>query len=216
MLTTSTGEAMLDSGGAYGRHWQRNQKKSFKDFMNEPQVSYDIDTWTPEGKTPEYEITYTISLFHYLTNGHYELDLLCNEYNTLKCKDWDGFTYGVSKDQEQWLKAHGVDTNIDNANSWNSYNGDSMLSQVIQGTNIEINGDEYVLLQIHQGCDVRGGYTDAKLFKVVDYALEGVYGTIDGVDVSNRYDGYHLTSDENDKEIKVNKDSKVSLYLGEY
>ena len=36
MLTESTGKHMLDSGGAYGRHWERNQKKSFKDFKNEP------------------------------------------------------------------------------------------------------------------------------------------------------------------------------------
>ena len=26
MLTESTGAALCDSGGAYGRHWQRNQK----------------------------------------------------------------------------------------------------------------------------------------------------------------------------------------------
>ena len=30
---------------------------------------------------------------------------------------------------------------------------------------VTINGEEYLLLQIHNGCDVRGGYTDAKLFK---------------------------------------------------
>ena len=29
MLTENTGKHMLDSGGAYGRHWERNQKKSF-------------------------------------------------------------------------------------------------------------------------------------------------------------------------------------------
>ena len=32
MLITSTGVALMDSGDAYGRHWQRNQKEDFKRF----------------------------------------------------------------------------------------------------------------------------------------------------------------------------------------
>jgi hypothetical protein len=34
----------------------------------------------------------------------------------------------------------------------------------LQGSWVEINGDVYLLLQIHGGCDARGGYTNAKLF----------------------------------------------------
>jgi len=30
--------------------------------------------------------------------------------------------------------------------------------------------EDYALIQIHNGADVRGGYTDAKLFKVNEYA----------------------------------------------
>ena len=49
---------------------------------------------------------------------------------------------------------------------FNTYDGDSDLSQVLQGAWLEdADGDTYLLLQIHGGCDVRGGYTDAKLFK---------------------------------------------------
>jgi hypothetical protein len=36
----------------------------------------------------------------------------------------------------------------------------------VQGQQLEFNGDDYILLQIHNGADVRGGYTDAKLFKI--------------------------------------------------
>ena len=40
----------------------------------------------------------------------------------------------------------------------------------------------YVLLQIHNGCDVRGGYTDAKLFKLNDdYFVENCGFDIDGL-----------------------------------
>ncbi len=31
MLKENTGRHMLDSGGAYGRHWERNQDKTFED-----------------------------------------------------------------------------------------------------------------------------------------------------------------------------------------
>ena len=44
---------------------------------------------------------------------------------------------------------------------------------MLQGTFVKLHGDElYVLLQIHGGADVRGGYTDAKLFKLHEHAEE--------------------------------------------
>ena len=165
MLTTSTGEALCDSVGLYGRHWEKNQKRSLKDFENEPVVS--------GSKENEDQ---TVSVFHYLTeNAGLELDELCEGYNTLECKDWESDIYGVSKDQAKWLTAHGLNV----LESFNSYNGESYLSQVIQGTYITTDGTDipdYVLLQIHQGCDVRGGYTDAKLFKLTDdYITPEIY-----------------------------------------
>ena len=38
MITENTGSHMLDSGGAYGRNWQRNQGKTIDDFKNERKV----------------------------------------------------------------------------------------------------------------------------------------------------------------------------------
>ncbi len=43
MLTENTGIHMCDSGGKDGRMWQRNQKKSFNDFNNEPEITKDDD-----------------------------------------------------------------------------------------------------------------------------------------------------------------------------
>ena len=56
MLTEDTGKHFLDSGGENGRHWQYNQKKSIKDFMNEPEISKDDDIITK-------------SLFHHLNES---------------------------------------------------------------------------------------------------------------------------------------------------
>jgi len=51
MLTESTGKHFLDSGGEDGRYWQRNQKRSFKDFQNEPEIYKDDYFDNPNGRS---------------------------------------------------------------------------------------------------------------------------------------------------------------------
>jgi hypothetical protein len=158
MLTESTGSAICDSGGDDGRHWQRNQKKTIQEFINEPEAILE----TYEYKNGQYDITPTISLFHKLTSS-LELDDLCNEFNSMSVDNWNSDYYGVSSEGFDWLENLGFKAI---GEAYNSYNGDCILSQVIQGQQLELHGDDYILLQIHNGCDVRGGYTDAKLFKL--------------------------------------------------
>jgi hypothetical protein len=81
MLTENTGEHFLDSGGAYGRHWQRNQKKSLNDFRKEKYISYDSDGYA------------TKSLFHHLIES---IDYL--PYETKMLNDW------IKKDKYDWVK----------------------------------------------------------------------------------------------------------------
>lgn len=207
MLNTSTGMALGDSGDAYGRHWERNIKKTLEDFENEKPVDIEIgDATTSE------EIQYTISIFHYLTNG-LELDEVCNTFNALPCDDWDSEIYGVSTNQAEWLKNQGFEVK----ESWNSYNGESSLSQVIQGTYVKRDTDLYVLLQVHQGCDIRGGYTDAKMFYLPEGYMpsENVIGDLDGAMIDNMYNGTSLTG-EGGESVPVNPDSVISLELTEY
>ena len=166
MLTENTGTHFLDSGGNNGRMWQRNEDKCLQDFAGEPEELYQYD--------PKYnEIHRTVSVFHYLTHN-LEVDDIAFNFNELntKPKDWDADTktdiyiYGVSSDAWQDLTEF---NEVDVQRSWNTYNGDSDLSQILQGANLTINNDHYVLIQIHGGADARGGYTDAKLFKCGDY-----------------------------------------------
>lgn len=235
MLTTSTGEAMGDSGWAYWRHHETNRNRTIDDFKNEPPVSiefthyrYDNNNLPTTNETinniehtthhfdpkPEAvdhsEYSYTISVFHYLKQ--LDLDTTSGEYNALPCDDWESPIYGVSTLQHEWLIEHGF--TVDEDNSFNTYNGDSNLSQVIQGTYItDQNTDQkYVLLQIHQGCDVRGWYTDAKLFLLPDDYMpsESVSGNVTLTDgtthyVSSSYDGYSLRYDEDDSESPLHE-----------
>jgi len=165
MLTESTGRHMLDSGGAYGRNWERNQAKTIEDFDNEQEQTIEKSEWTDKNGKTYTEYLRTVSVFHYLSE--LELDQVCDKFNELNtdCKDWEGdFGYGVSQAGADFLELVDMESKSE---PFNTCNGDSDLSQVLQGAWLEdADGDTYLLLQIHGGCDVRGGYTDAKLFKV--------------------------------------------------
>ena len=168
MLTENTGTHMLDSGGDNGRMWQRNANKCLQDFADEPAELYQYDN--------KYnEIHRTVSVFHYLTNN-LEVDSIAFRFNELNtnpedwvadCKEDDATLYGVSVNA--WLDLVTENYQVEVSRSWNTYNGDSDLSQILQGANLTINDEHYVLIQIHGGADARGGYTDAKLFKCGDY-----------------------------------------------
>lgn len=164
MMTTSTGTNLLDSGGASGRHWQHNQKLSIDDFKNQPPAILEFygDSY------PEY----TVNVFHKLTDGCIELDDLCEEFNAMECNDWDGYYYGTSISQYGWLSRMGFNAQ---GEGFNTYNWGSNLSQTLQGQELTREDEygieeNYILIQIHQGADVRGGYTDAKLFKVGEHS----------------------------------------------
>tara|TARA_R110000765_G_scaffold349292_1_gene439401 strand:+ start:317 stop:1036 length:720 start_codon:yes stop_codon:yes gene_type:complete len=171
MLTENTGTHMCDSGGDNGRMWQRNANKCVADFENEPEEVYQYD--------PKYnEISRTVSVFHYLAND-LEVDDIAFRFNELNtnaedyeadCKEDNASLYGVSFNA--WLDLV-TDNEVEVSRSWNTYNGDSDLSQILQGANLTINEEHYVLIQIHGGADARGGYTDAKLFKCGEH-MDGI------------------------------------------
>jgi len=162
MLTENTGSHMGDSGGAYGRHWERNQKRTIEDFSNEEEENIEEISWIDKDDKTHIEYQRTVSVFHFLSD--LELDDICDEFNRLNtlCSDWEGFHYGVSEDASDYLKSIGE---VEMKHPFNTYNEDSDLSQILQGVWVELDGEQYLLLQIHNGCDARGGYTDAKLFK---------------------------------------------------
>ncbi|MDE2026723.1 MAG: hypothetical protein KGJ07_09625, partial [Patescibacteria group bacterium] len=212
MLTENTGTHFLDSGGAYGRHWETNQLKTIKDFEKEPPVYVNRDC-----------NTYDVSVFHYL-NSVLTLDALCDVFNKKfrHMADWESDIYGVSKKAKEWLDS----LKAEYGESQNTYNGEQSLSQTLQYTPVNIANKKYILVQIHNGCDVRGGYTDAKLFEWPDYSgfgmerafLEGaprVYGMVDGKQCSTSYDGINITDDDTNEIVQITKDSKIDLWLSE-
>ena len=172
MLVENTGSHFLDSGGAYGRHHERNASKTIEDFENEPEEEIIV------GK---YGLERNVSVYHFL-NG-LTTDEICDKFNELNTNpdNWeaeatdikgDGYLYGVSIKAWDFIRdlqnVRGFDVEIERG--FNTYNGDSDLSQTLQGSLLTINDEYYYLIQIHGGCDVRGGYTDAKLFACDTYS----------------------------------------------
>ena len=167
MLTENTGTHMLDSGGANGRAWQRNQVMTVEKFKSQPSAYVEITLRDWNGET-FVDMTPCVDVFHLLTSGALELDGLCDEFNAMPVDDWHGDYYGVSVNGQEWLDRQGFEAKGD---GFNTYNWFANHSQTLQGQELELDGDNYMLIQIHGGADVRGGYTDAKLFKL-DYHAE--------------------------------------------
>lgn len=188
MLTENTGTHFLDSGFENGRMWQRNQGKN---FISEPEVNIEFY----EGDdTP----LITVSTFHYLS-GVLNLDPFAIKVNAmLKRKrikgidaHWVGECEDVLENYNEQIEWKG--------DQFNTYNYENNLSQILQGRVFIYDNTPYVLLQIHGGADVRGGYTDTQCFELKGYLTGNVdvYGSNDNGDqVDITYNGYSLT-DEN-------------------
>lgn len=147
-FTENTGTHFLDSGGAYGRAWQRNQGKVVQDFLNAPSVSIDH----------KYQC-YSINMYQWLlSNLTYDslmqrrFELIIGETNDPHLVDAETFAEKMHDGSKYELR------------TFNSYNGESLLDGVIQGVLFTHHDQQYIALQIHGGCDVRGGYTAPKMY----------------------------------------------------
>jgi hypothetical protein len=150
MFTTPTAHHLCDSGGIYGRSYETNKAR---DFSSEPQALL---------KTTDYGLEVTVSTWHHM-QACLERNSICAAFDTMDDGgDWNSDYYGTTQQQQDFLEAIGADV----GEAWNSYNWENNFDQVLQGHRVEINGDQYTLLQVHGGCDVRSGYTAARLFKI--------------------------------------------------
>ncbi len=167
MLKENTGTHFLDSGGAYGRNYERNKER---DFKSEPACEVDASFWIRDNGERQEEVLFYYNIFHYLNNYlEYEPDLQ---------KEFDKFEKLPENKDKNWLElmqefAQSKSDEGESCFTTNTYNYDNLLSQVIQYTDFKMNGENYILLQVHGGCDVRGGYTAPKVFRVpeMDYFL---------------------------------------------
>jgi len=150
MLKENTGKSMMDSGDHYGRNWQINQDR---DFSKEPQIAIKKDG--------EY-IQFRKNLYHFLTEHLEYNDAMTKEFLKFSEND-ESYFYNMKKFAE--IKHDGKDPTKPICD--NSYNFESLLDQDIQFIIFSNQEIDYCLLEIHGGCDIRGGYTEPKVFEFI-------------------------------------------------
>jgi hypothetical protein len=189
MMRENTGASILDSGGAYGRAWQRNLTRDFSQVEDATLSGHVyVSTYGKDAGKNVLSLDVTIDLFTYLAS---RLD-----YDRALTRAFRKFS--AERDSRSWLEdmeefpkyiadKRGVDA--DNVYSGNSYNEDNFLSGTVQYTGFQLDGEDYVLLQIHGGCDVRGGYTAPAVFRVDDNC--GTFGDWYNADIAPDWHEIH-------------------------
>jgi hypothetical protein len=165
MLKENTGSHFLDSGGYYGRNWQRNQEVDFKSM---PESTLEFAVW---GKENNIEVSITHDLYHWLM----ERLIFDPEMDSKLQSIIDNSEAYYSEDIEEFIDQLKEDHDVVISGSDNSYNYDNLLSQTIQWTEVGIDDITYCILEIHGGCDVRGGYTRPRVFELDEMGMWGMY-----------------------------------------
>jgi hypothetical protein len=172
MLRENTGSHFLDSGSAYGRHHERNKARNFK---SEPQATADF----------KYGVEVTVNLYHWLAdrltfapNLDRKFQRFCareenkNESYFTLVQTWLASLGEKHGERPTGLYGEGSPMTV------NTYNGEDLLSQTIQYTYFTLDHTSYVLLQIHGGCDVRGGYTTPRVFECSESIFDNARASI--------------------------------------
>lgn len=212
----NTGTHMLDSGGAYGRHWQRNQERDL-----EKEQSVTIEAWEDKnnpGHSSDWYLTFnTFQWLNEYVDVSYDDDLQKQFEQFCDDENWDMQMSGMEA-FAQHLIDEGKATGFQGDSSAfviNTYNHENLLDQTLQFVLFNIDGEDFVLLQVHGGADVRGGYTDAVVYslghhdgayKMLDYARAGLS---DGENNWYTDDGYNWYNDDSDIGDMENKTLKL-------
>jgi hypothetical protein len=204
MLRENTGSHFLDSGGAYGRNWERNQGKSFND---QPQVWWEWSQY--KGKL---QLSATVSLYHWMVDNlefdqemQARLDQFAEENPDMPWLELQE----VFAEHEAELFSHDTEPRV-----INTYNDPDNcdLSQVLQYHELFTEGSyepTHLVVSVHGGCDVRGGYTAPKCFRLRgDYfeALDTMQARWFGTsDYSWYRDGWNRTEESHNNERKLGR-----------
>lgn len=213
-LMECTGVHFLDSGRSNGRMWQRNQAKGALGILNES-ASY-LEVGVYDGK-PELMITHNV--FHwmkekleYSSSGQELLNCFLRETGT------DAWCAGLLEEFVEWLRHAGHTVSgiygdgepiIDN--TYNS--SENCLSQDMVYLYITIESEKnydnpyiipepYVFISIHNGADVRGGYTSIRAYterdelSFFDYNRASISCELNDECVNWYADGYDFINDD--------------------
>jgi len=175
-LVENTGRHMLDSGSHYGRHFEDNQESP---PWEKPRYTVN-DSWVTENVYHFMRQNYSrdpaavaleIGLFAYGYHGPGDGDawLTCmGDYTDLLGRP-EGTDVLTDAGLPRYLAEqaiYAVEEPVDHAFGGNTYNSEwGTLSQDLQLTAFGGPYADYAAVQVHGGCDIRGGYTAPRVYR---------------------------------------------------
>jgi len=184
-MKENTGASILDSGGAYGRNHERNRARGVK-FGQGPSID-DCGATIPVqdymehcfSRTPE-AVAIERALKRRIAKAYPDEPV--------------SLSYSEKAAIREGLEDMGCDAEGECGGWkwWNTYNDDTDLSQTLQLVTFRRGDTYFAIVQVHGGCDVRGGYTDGKVYEVPEYYnLFDVRAEIEGQDGNGADSVYH-------------------------
>jgi len=159
MFLEKTGTHYLDSGGVFGRGWQLKQAIEDDDWMEKPSIRVEIDKYGEEYDFYVRKNTYQF-LCEHLTYD-IKMDKKFHEFCNTEENKKEGY-YQCMRKFRDYMK----EENFMLYCGENTYNGDSCLDEVLQFDILTNESEDYIILQTHNGCDVRGGYSAPHVFSL--------------------------------------------------
>lgn len=145
-IKENTGRHMLDSGGAYGRHWERNASLELESAYS----------WTHRLKCDKWGWEVSLNVLQYL-----EANYIIDRSRTAR---FHRFAFSESQRDNSWNESlydfvRSRSGHMYNGGS-NTYNGESLLTQcVLEWYFTDADETDWIAVSTHNGCDVRGGYS---------------------------------------------------------
>lgn len=169
MMRENCGASILDSGGAYGRAWQRNLTRK---FWEEPETVLSVSIYNGRA---EFNVTHNV--FHWLAVCcDYSRGMTKRMRRLGKREDICGLELATRFPEYLAEQGHEIGGMYGEGAPFtvNTYNGEDLLSQTIQYVYFRCDGTDYAALQIHGGADVRGGYSEPVIFETSDDHGHGI------------------------------------------
>lgn len=171
ILTEEIGKCLVDSGGAYGYQYERNRTNGILKGEQLCDCTYDNKNkkCTLYPIVPVYDF-----LEHNCLETHWSEAIQDMIEQRLELEDIDIYSIWEVQDIMQEMFN---DTGLCKMEWEYTYNYDNILSQDIQFLVFEYEGLDYVLLQVHNGCDARWGMTRPKVFELndIEYFFMGAH-----------------------------------------
>jgi hypothetical protein len=176
-LTENTGRHMLDSGSHYGRHWEENRDNPPWEqpewVVNDGWVTHNLYHYmTEEFSRDERCFALEASLYAYAIDGGGEgmswlaaMEEWAEMVVSGSVPTEEQQSSGITEDVLETLYAipHECEDRVWTQNTYNG-NGTHTLSQDYQSVHLGDSMCPYTLLQVHGGCDIRGGYTAPRVY----------------------------------------------------